>query len=128
MIQDNGIQEEETNRGLRSSFMFFRAIELGMVKMVKMVPRRPTALRSLVLVVLLALEAAGLSVDETFDPNSGEVYLQRKYVVGVPPKGEECYFIDGVLQGQKLNFHYVVSPGLSLLRPLPNSKWRKYTC
>lgn len=53
--------------------------------------------------------AAGLTVDQVFDPNSGEVYLQRKYVVSVPAKSEECYFIDDVLQGQKLNFHYLVS-------------------
>jgi hypothetical protein len=63
------------------------------------------------IIILLSFDCAlGVSVDEVFDPNSGEVYLQRKYVVNVPAKSDECYFIEDVLQGQKLNFHYLVSP------------------
>lgn len=52
--------------------------------------------------------ATGLSIDQVFDPNSGEVFLQRKYVVNVPAKSEECYYIHDVVRGQKLNFHYLV--------------------
>ncbi len=66
------------------------------------------------LFVILSLECTssedpvGLSIDQVFDPNSGEVFLQRKYVVNVPAKSEECYFINDVVRGQKLNFHYLV--------------------
>lgn len=49
-----------------------------------------------------------VSIDQIFDPNSGEVFLQRKYVVNIPAKSEECYYVGDVIQGQKLNFHYLV--------------------
>ena len=42
-----------------------------------------------------------------FDPSSADGY-QRRYTISVAPKSEECYFVQGMQEGQKLNFHFMV--------------------
>jgi hypothetical protein len=44
-----------------------------------------------------------------FEPNdSPEESYQRKYVINVESRKEECYYIDEVKINQVINFHFVV--------------------
>ena len=49
------------------------------------------------------------SVQEVFDPHSGEESYQRRYVISVLNKAEDCYYIPEVRTNQIINFHFVVS-------------------
>ena len=66
-------------------------------------------LRFLFLLLLVKIEAYSPEVEEVFDPESDEESYQRRYVINVANKAEECYFIPGVRRNQVINFHYVVS-------------------
>ena len=48
-------------------------------------------------------------VEEAFDPDSGETSFQRRYVISVANKQEDCYYISDVKTNQVINFHFVVS-------------------
>ena len=65
------------------------------------------------LCVLTFLALIGITgcqdIQEIFDPDSDEVSLQRKYVINVANKAEDCYYIPNVQINQILNFHFVVS-------------------
>jgi len=47
-------------------------------------------------------------VEEAFDPDSGETSFQRRYVISVANKQEDCYYISDVKTNQVINFHFVV--------------------
>ena len=53
--------------------------------------------------------AGNPDVQEVFDPNSGEESYQRRYVISVLNKAEDCYYIPEVRTNQIVNFHFVVS-------------------
>ena len=48
-------------------------------------------------------------VEDVFDRDDDEESYQREYVINVPNKAEECYYIADVRLNQVLNFHFVVS-------------------
>ena len=52
---------------------------------------------------------ASAEVEQAFNPDSDEDSYQRRYVVNVANKAQDCYFIPDVRMNQVLNFHYVVS-------------------
>ena len=71
-------------------------------------------------------------VEEAFDPDSGETSFQRRYVISVANKQEDCYYISDVKTNQVINFHFVVSIKVNtytkvlspkLLIKLAQSKW-----
>ena len=63
---------------------------------------------ALTFLVLIGI-AGSQDIQEIFDPDSDEVSLQRKYVINVANKAEDCYYIPNVQINQILNFHFVVS-------------------
>ena len=56
-------------------------------------------------------------VEEAFDPDSGETSFQRRYVISVANKQEDCYYISDVKTNQVINFHFVVSIIVNILKP-----------
>ena len=64
----------------------------------------------------ISISSAGLNpegtnpdVQEVFNPHSGEESYQRRYVISVLNKAEDCYYIPEVRTRQIINFHFVVS-------------------
>ena len=67
---------------------------------------------SLVTLIYLKVElssSASSEVEMTFDPASGDDSYQRKFVINVGSKSEDCYFLPNVRNDQVINFHFVVS-------------------
>ena len=56
-----------------------------------------------------SVEAFNEEVEDAFDPDDDEDSIQRKYVINVANKAEDCYFIPDIKVNQVLNFHFVVS-------------------
>lgn len=74
------------------------------------------------LVLALVASLAGLSgsQDAAADPDlefvfNPDVYdgYQRKFTVDVEPKREECFFLENVQPGHKLNYHFMVPYNLN---------------
>ena len=63
----------------------------------------------LILAWIATFSAANPDVQEVFDPHSGEESYQRRYVISVLNKAEDCYYIPEVRTNQIINFHFVVS-------------------
>ena len=63
----------------------------------------------LILAWIATFSAANPDVQEVFDPHSGEESYQRRYVISVLNKAEDCYYIPEVRTNQIVNFHFVVS-------------------
>lgn len=59
--------------------------------------------------VLICTTEESQDIAEIFDPDTDEVSFQRKFVINVANKAEDCYFIPDVQLNQILNFHFVVS-------------------
>jgi len=63
----------------------------------------------LLLLLFLSFHSTrGEDIEQVFDPDSDEISFQRKYVINVANKAEDCYFIPNVQTHQILNFHFVV--------------------
>jgi hypothetical protein len=62
----------------------------------------------LLLLFLSFRSTRGEDIEQVFDPDSDEISFQRKYVINVANKAEDCYFIPNVQTHQILNFHFVV--------------------
>ncbi len=73
-------------------------------------------MRELLLLLLLSLSSSsGQEAASEVDPEvavafNPDVYdgYQRRFTVEVGPKTEECYFLDNVQAGHKINFHFMV--------------------
>ena len=66
-------------------------------------------IKIILLVSLLFIDISlGQDIEEIFNPNSDEISFQRKYIINVANKAEDCYFISNVQVNQKVNFHFVV--------------------
>ena len=66
--------------------------------------------------IALNPEGTNPDVQEVFNPHSGEESYQRRYVISVLNKAEDCYYIPEVRTNQIINFHFVVS--LTLIKCL----------
>ena len=66
------------------------------------------AMRILLLLTLLTVVAADSDLDAVFDPFAEGDSLIRRYVIEVPAKREDCYYVD-IKEGQIFNFHFMVS-------------------
>ena len=62
----------------------------------------------LLLLFLSFHSTRGEDIEQVFNPDSDEISFQRKYVINVANKAEDCYFIPNVQTHQILNFHFVV--------------------
>ena len=62
----------------------------------------------IVSVLVLVSTTESQDIEEIFDPDSDEVSLQRKYVINVANKAEDCYYIPNVQFNQIFNFHFMV--------------------
>ncbi|XP_059088362.1 uncharacterized protein LOC131884556 isoform X2 [Tigriopus californicus] len=58
------------------------------------------------------------SVETVFDPNDDQQGYQRRYIIEVLSKKEECFFIENVQENQIFNFHFMVTNTDSSGNPL----------
>ena len=106
-------------RGSESAFYLYVRCHMCVTNFSAVASHLPTSLdnRTKMLKLLIFVSccvASGWSagnpdVQEVFDPNSGEESYQRRYVISVLNKAEDCYYIPEVRTNQIVNFHFVVS-------------------
>lgn len=50
-------------------------------------------------------------LETVFDPNDEQQGYQRRYIIEVTNKKEDCFFVENVQAGQIFNFHFMVRSG-----------------
>lgn len=62
--------------------------------------------------LIQAISSVDIALDprlqKVFEPNSEEESYQRKYIINVAPKAEDCYYIPDIKLNQIINIHFVV--------------------